>query len=180
LRIAAALRDARWGGFAFPGFHPGLFSMCPFGTQSRIMGFGCIQHRRHQYRVPPTFDTLPSYNIAPQTFQAVIRPNRETGERELAQLRWGPHSVLGEGRQNRIQHRRGKGQNLRHEPGFPRSVEAAPVAGCSVTVHQHLDRTLSITHGPRRLGHYISQGESIKTICAAQAVKKTLRGKVQK
>jgi len=39
--------------------------------------------------VPPTFDILPSYNIAPQTFQPVIRPNRETGERELAQMRWG-------------------------------------------------------------------------------------------
>jgi len=39
--------------------------------------------------VPPTFDILPSYNITPQTFQPVIRPNRETGERELAQMRWG-------------------------------------------------------------------------------------------
>jgi hypothetical protein len=54
------------------------------------------------------------------------------------------------------------------------------LAGCSVTVHQHLDRTLSITHGPRRLGHYTSQGEPIRAICAAQAVEKTLRGKVQK
>jgi putative SOS response-associated peptidase YedK len=39
--------------------------------------------------VPPTFDILPSYNIAPQTFQPVIRPNRESGERELVQMRWG-------------------------------------------------------------------------------------------
>lgn len=39
--------------------------------------------------VPPSFDILPSYNIAPQTFQPVIRLSRETGERELAQMRWG-------------------------------------------------------------------------------------------
>jgi putative SOS response-associated peptidase YedK len=39
--------------------------------------------------VPPTFEILPSYNIAPQTFQPVIRPNRETGELELVQMRWG-------------------------------------------------------------------------------------------
>lgn len=39
--------------------------------------------------VPPTFDILPSYNIAPQTFQPVIRLSRETGQRELAQMRGG-------------------------------------------------------------------------------------------
>ncbi len=31
----------------------------------------------------------PSYNVAPQTFQPVIRRNRDTGEREIALLRWG-------------------------------------------------------------------------------------------
>jgi len=39
--------------------------------------------------IPPTFDILPSYNIAPQTFQPVVRPDSETGQRELALLRWG-------------------------------------------------------------------------------------------
>jgi putative SOS response-associated peptidase YedK len=39
--------------------------------------------------VPPTFEILPSYNVAPQSFQPVIRMNRETGEREFAQMRWG-------------------------------------------------------------------------------------------
>jgi hypothetical protein len=37
-------------------------------------------------------------------------------------------------------------------------------------VHQHLDPTLSITHGSRRLGHYTTQGNPIKTISAAKAV----------
>jgi putative SOS response-associated peptidase YedK len=39
--------------------------------------------------VPPSFDILPSYNVAPQSFQPVIRLNHETGEREFAQMRWG-------------------------------------------------------------------------------------------
>lgn len=39
--------------------------------------------------VPPTFEILPSYNVAPQTFQPVVRLSRDTGDRELALLRWG-------------------------------------------------------------------------------------------
>lgn len=54
------------------------------------------------------------------------------------------------------------------------------LTGCTVTVHQHLDGTLSITHGPRRLGRYTSQGTPITTTSATQAVEKTLREKVQK
>jgi putative SOS response-associated peptidase YedK len=36
---------------------------------------------------------VPDYNIAPTTFQPVIRLDKETGERELATMRWGlvPH-----------------------------------------------------------------------------------------
>lgn len=29
------------------------------------------------------------YNIAPSTMQPIVRANRDTGERELVQLRWG-------------------------------------------------------------------------------------------
>jgi len=32
------------------------------------------------------------------------------------------------------------------------------LAGCSVTVHQHLDGHLSLTYGPHRLGQYTAQG----------------------
>lgn len=39
--------------------------------------------------IPPTFEILPSYNIAPQTSQPIVRLNRDTAERELALLRWG-------------------------------------------------------------------------------------------
>jgi putative SOS response-associated peptidase YedK len=39
--------------------------------------------------LPTTFEILPSYNVAPQTFQPVVRLSSETGERELAPMRWG-------------------------------------------------------------------------------------------
>src|SRR5450755_2858151 len=42
------------------------------------------------------------------------------------------------------------------------------------------DGTLSMTHGPRRLGHYTSQGAPITPVEAKQAIEKPLRGKVQK
>jgi hypothetical protein len=36
----------------------------------------------------------------------------------------------------------------------------ASLAGCMVTVHQHLDGSISLTHGPHRLGRYSAQGET--------------------
>jgi hypothetical protein len=58
----------------------------------------------------------------------------------------------------------------------------ASLAGCSVTVHQHLDGTYTITHGPQRLGHYSAEGVLLvnEKSGARRAVEKTLRGKVQK
>ena len=38
---------------------------------------------------PTCFDILPSYNVAPQSFQPVVRLNHETGEREFVLMRWG-------------------------------------------------------------------------------------------
>jgi putative SOS response-associated peptidase YedK len=34
-------------------------------------------------------DFGPSWNVAPQTFQPVVRLNRDTAERELVLMRWG-------------------------------------------------------------------------------------------
>jgi len=39
--------------------------------------------------LPTSFEILPSYNVAPQTFQPVVAVNRKTLERELVQMRWG-------------------------------------------------------------------------------------------
>ena len=39
--------------------------------------------------LPDDFVLPPDYNIAPATFQPVIRLSRETGEREMVQMRWG-------------------------------------------------------------------------------------------
>src|SRR5947199_4033895 len=35
----------------------------------------------------------------------------------------------------------------------------ASLAGCTVMVHQHLDGSISLAHGPHRLGRYSAQGE---------------------
>jgi len=40
-------------------------------------------------RLPDGFVLPPDFNIAPTSFQPVIRANRETGERELEIMRWG-------------------------------------------------------------------------------------------
>ena len=58
----------------------------------------------------------------------------------------------------------------------------ATLAGCSVTVHQHLDGTFTITHGPQRLGHYSAEGGvfGARKIGAHRAVEKTQGGKVPK
>jgi len=56
----------------------------------------------------------------------------------------------------------------------------ATLGGCTVTVHQHLDGTFTITHGPQRLGHYSADAVSLDNnkIGAPRAVEKTRRGKV--
>src|ERR1700744_2804520 len=47
----------------------------------------------HLGKLPANFILPPDFNIAPTTFQPVIRLNRETGEREMVMMRWGlvPH-----------------------------------------------------------------------------------------
>src|SRR6202140_2210162 len=55
----------------------------------------------------------------------------------------------------------------------------ASLAGCSVTVHQHLDGTFSLTHGPHRLGRYSALGTALAESAARRAVEKPRGGKVQ-
>src|SRR5215469_329682 len=56
------------------------------------------------------------------------------------------------------------------------------LAGCTVKVHQHLDGSVTITHGPQRLGHYSAEEVSLQNEAsgARKAVEKTQGGKVQK
>jgi transposase len=57
----------------------------------------------------------------------------------------------------------------------------ATLAGCTVRVHQHLDGTLTITHGPQRLGRYSAEGKlRLPRMVAPPVVEKTRAGKVQK
>jgi transposase len=56
----------------------------------------------------------------------------------------------------------------------------ATLAGSMVTVHQHLDGTFRLTHGPHRLGHYSAEGVSLAKPASGerQAVEKPRAGKV--
>ena len=58
----------------------------------------------------------------------------------------------------------------------------ASLAGCQAVVHQHLDGTLSLTHGPHCLGRYTPQGTALATteMPARRTVEKTRGGKVIK
>ena len=51
----------------------------------------------------------------------------------------------------------------------------ATLAGCNVTVHQHLDGRLSVTYGQHRLGQFTAEGVPIvsKKMAARKAVEKT-------
>jgi putative SOS response-associated peptidase YedK len=40
-------------------------------------------------RLPEDFELPPDWNIAPTTNQPIIRPDPETGEREMVLMRWG-------------------------------------------------------------------------------------------
>jgi hypothetical protein len=71
-------------------------------------------------------------------------------------------------------------QNLRLQ--LERVGWRATLAGCQVTVHQQLDGTLTITHGPHLLARYTAEGaqESTTKMSPRRAVEKTQSGKVQK
>ena len=45
----------------------------------------------------PPDDLVPSWNVAPQTMQPVIRLNRDTGRREIVLMRWGLVPFFGKG-----------------------------------------------------------------------------------
>jgi hypothetical protein len=56
------------------------------------------------------------------------------------------------------------------------------LAGCTVTVHQHLDGTLSLSYGPHAFGRYDERGVPIVNpkIATGKAVEKMRGGKVKK
>jgi hypothetical protein len=60
----------------------------------------------------------------------------------------------------------------------------ATLAGSTVTVHRHLDRSISLTLGPLRLGRYTAEGTRIEALklhpAVPNAVEKTRGGKAQK
>ena len=56
----------------------------------------------------------------------------------------------------------------------------ATLAGCTVTLHQHLDGTLSLRYGPHCVGRYNAEGLPWISSDQREAVQKPRRGKVAK
>src|SRR5499433_2933936 len=56
----------------------------------------------------------------------------------------------------------------------------ATLAGCSVTVHQHLDGTITLTHEPQRLGHYTCNGVALEATQTAAREKLWKRRELEK
>ena len=70
-----------------------------------------------------------SYNIAPQSFQPVIRLNRDTATREIVLMRWGPGALLVKRRQDRLQHHQCACGNRGHRARFSRGGQTPPLPG---------------------------------------------------
>ena len=79
--------------------------------------------RTHNTNVFDDNDTLlaPSYNIAPQTLQPVVKLARDTGQRKLAAIRLGliPYCVLVERCEGCVLDHQRKGRDHYHQPGIP-------------------------------------------------------------
>ena len=73
------------------------------------------------------FEAKPSYNIAPQTFQPVIRLNEETGKRELMMMRWGLVPFWSKDAQIGLTPSM---QRRRRSPPAQRTVRRGNVEGC--------------------------------------------------
>jgi len=72
------------------------------------------------------FAVTPSYNIAPQTMQPVIRLDRETGDREATMMRWGLLPYFAKDGQRPV-------GDCRYKRHLPRTDEKAPLpraGGC--------------------------------------------------
>ena len=78
------------------------------------------------------FELPDDYNVAPQSTQPVVRVNRDTGEREVALMRWGLIPVLVEGRQDRLLHDQCEVRDGRHQRDVPRGVQAPPLPGAGL------------------------------------------------
>ncbi len=73
--------------------------------------------------LPTTFEILPSYNVAPQTFQPVVCLNRKTLERELLQMRWGLVPYWANDTRSAYSTINAKAETLTSSPAFREAVK---------------------------------------------------------
>jgi putative SOS response-associated peptidase YedK len=73
--------------------------------------------------LPTTFEILPSYNVAPQTFQPVVCFNRKTLKRELVQMRWGLVPYWAKGAKIGYSTINAKAETLTTSPAFREAIK---------------------------------------------------------
>jgi putative SOS response-associated peptidase YedK len=76
----------------------------------------------------PTPNFAPSWNVAPTDPLPVVRYDASDRQRSLVVMRKGPHSLLGEGHQDRLLDLQRSGPEDRHQAGLPRGVPAASLS----------------------------------------------------
>ena len=74
-------------------------------------------------------EIVPSYNVAPQTLQPVVRLNRDSGERGAYRDALGTRTLVVARRQNRIQRHQRESLDADHQRGFPGGVSTTQVSG---------------------------------------------------
>jgi hypothetical protein len=80
---------------------------------------------------PSVPDFGPSWNVAPQAFQPIVRLNRDTREREIVMMRWGliPYCILGERPANRPLNHQCQGRDGRNRSLIPRGIQEKAMSG---------------------------------------------------
>jgi putative SOS response-associated peptidase YedK len=71
----------------------------------------------------------PSYNVAPQTMQPVVRLDNETGHRELTIMRWGLIPFWSKDAKIGYSTINAKSRDCHHQPRIPRGDEAPSMPG---------------------------------------------------
>ena len=82
--------------------------------------------------LPTTFEILPTFNVCPQSFQPIVRINEDTGERELAQARWGLVPFWARDPKVGYSTINAKAETLSPAPRFAKHISAAAASSLSM------------------------------------------------
>jgi putative SOS response-associated peptidase YedK len=76
---------------------------------------------------PSLPDFGPSWNVTPQTFQPIVRLNRDTGEREIVLMRWGLIPFWAKDPKHRTAHNQRESRDDHHGASIQRGNQIPPL-----------------------------------------------------